>query len=543
LTVEAWVNVSTSDATHARLFDFGDTDTNTGAGAYGLDFSPKAGAGSWFEVFNTDPGTSSAQQLLGTSLAGEGLMQVVTVYDPQSGSATVYTNGVLEASGALNIPFSSLSDTHDFIGKSGYTNDPCLSASVREFRVYSGDMTASQVTADYGAGPATLVTNAGALLNLSLAIPSVVYLGQTFQAAVTAGYQNSPNVSLAPAALILQSGNSAIIKPGQNSTLTAAGAGTTTVTAAYGGLTATASVTVMPALAHRYEFNEPANSLTFTDLVGGANGTVEGAAHLDGAGHLVLPGGASPNNNNYGLLPANLITGYAAVTFEFWVAFGANPAWGRLVDFGYTDSTGNGADCIDFTSHSGNSPNGVNFEVSDSDPGFNDAQVVAPPTVLDNQGEMQLVLVCNPLGQSLLVYTNGVLMGQNTNLTIPLSALNNAHSYLGKSSYSSDPNGVATVDEFRIYNGVLSPAQVATDYATGPGALPRPTLSVFLSGNNVVLAWPASSLGYQLQTAATLNAGVSWGPAPGAPDPVLANGFYQVAVPVSQQAAFYRLVE
>jgi len=213
------------------------------------------------------------------------------------------------------------------------------------------------------------------------------------------------------------------------------------------------------------------------------------------------------------------------------------------VDFGYTDNTGNGAYCIDFTPHSGNNPDGVNFEVADTDPGFNDAQVVAPPRVLDNDGEMQLVLVYNPLGQSLLVYTNSVLTGQNTNVTIPLSALNNAHSYLGKSSYSSDPNGVATVDEFRIYNGVLSPAQVAADYATGPGALPRPTLSVFLSGNNVVLAWPAGSVGCEVQTTATLGPGASWGPPPGAPDPMLASGFYQVALPVSQQEAFYRLTE
>ncbi len=57
LTVEAWVNISSNDATYARLFDFGGTDTNTGDGAYGMDFSPQSGGDSWFEAFNTDPGS------------------------------------------------------------------------------------------------------------------------------------------------------------------------------------------------------------------------------------------------------------------------------------------------------------------------------------------------------------------------------------------------------------------------------------------------------------------------------------------------------
>ena len=269
MTVEAWVNVNANDATYARLFDFGDTDPNTGYGAYGMDFSPQSGGNSWFEAFDTDPGFDGAQQLLGPSLAGAGLMQVVVVYDPQLPFATVYTNGVLAAIGSINIPFSSLVDSHDYLGRSGYNGDPYLSGTISEFRVYSGDMSAVQAAADYAAGPDNVDTNIAWLTNITLTVTSPVYPGQTFPAAVTANYQNVQGVNVAFGNPSLQSGNTSVLEVGSNLTLTAISPGTTTVVAAYGGLYATQTVTVLPlpvVLTHRYEFNEPAGSTTFTDI-------------------------------------------------------------------------------------------------------------------------------------------------------------------------------------------------------------------------------------------------------------------------------------
>lgn len=346
---------------------------------------------------------------------------------------------------------------------------------------------------------------------------------------------------------VLRSGNTSVLEVASNLTLTAVNPGTTTVVAGYAGLYATQTVTVLPTpviMTHRYEFNEPADSTTFTDIVGTANGTVNGSAYLDG-NHLVLPGGSSPNNNNYGSLPSGLINGYTAITFEFWVTFGSNANWGRLVDFGDTDSSGDGAYCIDFTPHSGNSPSGVNFEVSDADPGFNDAQEDASPPVLDNSGYMHLVLVYNPPAASLSVYTNGVLMVQNNGVTIPISALQNMHSYLGKSSYVGDPNGVATVDEFRIYNGAMSSSQVAADYAAGANSLPGnpPTLSISLAGNNVVLSWPISASGYNLRTITMLGGGLFWHALQSSVLPILSNGTFQVTLPVTNRATYYRLAD
>ena len=170
-------------------------------------------------------------------------------------------------------------------------------------------------------------------------------------------------------------------------------------------------------------------------------------------------------------LPPYLLTStnYSAVTFEFWVAFGTDNTWGRLIDFGDTDTnTGNGRYCLDFTPHSGYAPNGINFEVSGTDPGNSSVQNIAVPPVLDNQGKMHLVLIWDSIAGYMAVYTNGVLMGINSNVTLPISAIVNAHSYLGKSSYTGDYCGVATIDEFRMYSGAMGTAQIADDYASAP---------------------------------------------------------------------------
>jgi hypothetical protein len=196
LTVEAWVTIDMNAATYARLFDFGDTDPRTGQGAYGMDFSPQSHGTSWFEVFDTDPGTDNAQQLFGPSLAGAGLVQVVVVYDPQLSSATIYTNGVLAAIGTINIPLASLVDAHDYLGRSGYNGDPFLNGVIQECRIYSGDMNAAQVAADYAAGPNVIPDNS---LVLSLAqTGNNIVLEWPFAAA---GYNVQTSSTLGPDAI------------------------------------------------------------------------------------------------------------------------------------------------------------------------------------------------------------------------------------------------------------------------------------------------------------------------------------------------------
>ena len=334
-------------------------------------------------------------------------------------------------------------------------------------RIYNGVRTPLQIAVSTAAGPDQIVDDPGTLRTLHLAVAGPAYAGTTqLPAVVTGDFDQVAGVNLSYTNVVLTSGNAKILVVNANGkSFDAVGTGTTTLVASFGGqsVTQTVSVVDLPAvLTHQYHFNDASGSGLFADSVDAADGSVMGAASLDGS-HLVLPGGTS--FSAYAELPPNLINDYVAVSFEFWVQFGSNPDWGRLIDFGDTDPNNNsGRNCIDFTSRRGGAA-GVNFEITDS----THTESIQPNPNLDNQN-VHLVLVYNPLGHQMSVYTNGVLMGQNTGITIPMSGINNAHSWLGQSSYVNDPEGVATIDEFRIYNGVLSPFRVALNAASGPNS-------------------------------------------------------------------------
>jgi hypothetical protein len=213
------------------------------------------------------------------------------------------------------------------------------------------------------------------------------------------------------------------------------------------------------------------------------------------------------------------------------------------MDFGDTDpATGNGCYCLDFTPHSGYAINGINFEVSGTDPGNASVQNIAEPPVLDNAGKMHLVLIWNSMAGYMAVYTNGILLGINSSVTLPISGIVNAHSYLGKSSYAADDCGVATIDEFRMYRGAMGVAQIAADYASGSNALPAPRLVVASAGQNLVFTWPDYITGYSLQTSTNLGAGAAWVPV-AVPSPILTNGTFLITVPMTGYQAFYRIVK
>ena len=543
LTVEAWINKNPNDAAHARLFDFGDTDNN-GEGAYGLDFSPQAGGGSCFEVFSTDPGTTGAQQLPGPSLAGTGLMQVVAVYDPQLTCANIYTNGALAAIGSINIPFSSLVDAHDYLGRSGYSGDPYLSGSIREFRVYSGDMGAVQVALDYAAGPGYVDTNFAGLTNLALSVASPVKVGQTVMATVTASYQDGQGINVASGHPSLQSGNTSVVAVGSNLTLTAVSPGTSTVVAGYGGLYATQTVTVLPlpvVLLHRYSFVSDAS-----DSVGGPawKGTLKapnGGAPATISHGLILPGNQHGGfgYSGYVSMPAGILTNTASLTVECWVTQNQANGWAEIWDFGV-----NGNENFALIPFPEN--NNADVEVA-FNPNNNDIYTASSVSI-PNWAEQYVCVTFNNLTLTANLYANGTLVASQPypDATYCPGGIGGAggttQNLLGNDVYG-DSQFSGTVYELRIWNGALSSSQVLADYAAGPEMVPAipPPLSIAQLGNAVILSWPATAAGYTVQTSTTLGAATDWAALPDTPAPVLSNATYQITLPVTNQAAFYRL--
>ncbi|HWY31356.1 MAG TPA: LamG-like jellyroll fold domain-containing protein, partial [Candidatus Acidoferrum sp.] len=543
MTVEAWVNVKANDPTYARLFDFGDTDSN-GNGDYGMDFSPQAGGNSWFEVFNTDPGSGSAQQLLGPPLAGSGPLYVAVVYDPQLPYATIYTNGMLAAIGSINIPFSSLVDSHDYLGRSGYNGDPYLAGTIGEFRVWSGDMGAVQVAADYAAGPDNVDTNIIWLTNITLTVTSPIKLGQTVTAKVTANYQNVQGVNVASGNPSLQSRNPSVLEVGSNLTLTAIGPGTTTVVAGYGGLYATQTVTVLPlpvVLMHRYSFVRDAS-----DSVGGPawNGMLVapngGAAATINHG-LILPGNQQGGfgYSGYVSLPAGILTNTSSLTVECWVTQNQANGWAEIWDFGVNDNENFAL--IPYPENNNN-----NLEVA-FNPNNNDIYT-ASSDLFPNNSEQYVCLTYNNFSLTGNLYTNGALVATQmyADTTYCPGSIGGAggttENMLGNDVYG-DWQFSGTIYEFRIWNGAMSSSQVLADYAAGPDKLPAisPSLAIAQVGNAIVLSWPANAAGYTVHTTATMGAGTAWGALLAAPTLVLSNDTYQITLTVTNQAGFYRL--
>jgi hypothetical protein len=195
------------------------------------------------------------------------------------------------------------------------------------------------------------------------------------------------------------------------------------------------------------------------------------------------------------------------------------------------------------------------------DPGSAGEIDAAAPAALDGLTNVQVVVVYHPLAGSETIYVNGVFVANNTtlfnNLVDPVayagptfngqSVVNQTLgtdplNYIGKSLYNSDPTLNGSIDEFRIYDGPLTPAQIKADSALGPnqfiGTSTNVSLSAKVSGGNVTIKWPTTSALVNLMTSPTLGANASWTPATGTLS--TSGGNYQMITPASG-TLFFRL--
>ena len=285
----------------------------------------------------------------------------------------------------------------------------------------------------------------------------------------------------------------------------------------------------LPTLIHRYSFNETSGSIAH-DLVGGANGALNGSAVFDGSGGVVLNG----TSGTYVSLPGNLLAGLTNVTIEAWVTNAASPDNVALFSFddGLRDGTGGGY--LRFVLH--DQSNGRNFlELASSS---------ASPRVSANRGLggqlVHVVCVYNPSAGVALIYTNGVLEASQA-VSTPLANVSLNAAALGRSPWNSDPWLAGRIDEFRIYSGQLLPADIAAAHIAGPNTLltSNVSLGVVQSSGSLTLAWPVVGSGYTLESSPALGADAVWTPVNGTPSIVGANN--QVIITPSSATLFFRL--
>ena len=165
-----------------------------------------------------------------------------------------------------------------------------------------------------------------------------------------------------------------------------------------------------------------------------------------------------PNGtDSYVMLPATQpMSDYNEITLATWVYWKGSSQWQRIFDFG-----NNTNQFMFLTPRSGN--NTLRFDIKNggSEQSVETAQLPA------NQWVHVAVTLGNGTAK---LYVNGALKATSSGFTIKPSDLQPSMNYIGKSQFA-DPLFNGMVDEFRIYNRVLSDADIGAVYnQTGYGA-------------------------------------------------------------------------
>ncbi len=505
ITIETWVTDNGSGA-WARIFDFGNNTGGAGAQGTGTEYmflSLPAGTGNLRGAYTV--AGNGAEQIMQWPNDGRPAVghktHIVWATDGSTALGTLYADSVLVASNvSMTLTPAAIGVTlNDWIGRSQWTGDAYFDGSFDEFRIYNFAFSAAQVLDDFQLGP-----NAPAPLGVVTASPSnSVNIGGTvtFNVAATGmpplQFQWRTNgVAIAGA-----TSGSLILT---NVPLAAAGSYDVVVSNSFGAsnsppiVLSVIQTNLVPVggMTHRYSFNDG----TANDSVGSANGTLVGNAAV-ASGQLVLPNvtGAAPATD-YLQLPPGIVTNDAAVTVEAWATIYPNQyTWANLFDFGNQDGNGYSEYDIHVCVHS--SDDATIAGISDSDNANEDYQYIDLGTgsSLDGRTNICLTTVFNPPAGYIAIFTNGVLAGGISNVTIQMSGVQDVRNIIGADNWP-DPGLQGMINEFRIYNFALSASQIRSDFQLGPN-LPLPIAAVTVSPSNTVYA--GATVAFDLTTTGT----------------------------------------
>jgi len=257
-------------------------------------------------------------------------------------------------------------------------------------------------------------------------------------------------------------------------------------------------------MTNRWSFNNAsaaaANGTSFSDSISGVAAVVRGkGATLNGSA-LVLPGTTTGKLNDstisaYLNLPNGLISSKTNLTVEIWATPTAARTWQRLFDFGnaatgdglggtgeWTGTTAPGttasSDNLSLAIQSGslftNPPlaearldGGTKFQITSTLSTVANSRYHYVLTFADGVGTF------GSGGGQMLLYRNGVLVGSK-DVPFHLSSLQDVNNWLGRSQISTERLAKVNYDEVRIYNHVLTPAQISANNTAGPDVILTP---------------------------------------------------------------------
>ncbi len=225
-------------------------------------------------------------------------------------------------------------------------------------------------------------------------------------------------------------------------------------------------------VSHRYSFNVPGQA---EDSVGTADLILTGAAAVTG-GVLDLPGGGTRANNASAIGAsltelAGTINGSDTITMEAWFSLDTSSNWNKLMMLGQ----GEDDNYMDMTTRRGGAPYTPSCSIND---GSSEVHAISSEgTQLDVSTDYYMAAIWDETSDSLTiavaevgnpvgaVFTTVSMGGKD------LGSIIINEFYLGSAVQFGDSDLDAQIDEFRIYNAALSPAQISANIAAGPDAV------------------------------------------------------------------------
>jgi uncharacterized protein YjdB len=560
ITFEFWCIAASNNGSGARMADFGwSSDTVPGSFRTAFGVAPTANGNNFIsfrpspnDQFGTPAIDTHGRPPFGTT------NHYAFVISDISRRIDFYLNGVHKDSFYYNAqPDEELGGLVQLQNILSYTTNRVMEGwfgkqvgvaggsgwrgSIDEFRIWAGAMNQVQALVSYQKGPENPQTDAGALQTLSVVISDpTMLLGTLQRPTVTGTFLNTTGqvdlTDFAPVTFTSDNPAAVAVVNGGNTKLQAVGVGSAHIVASYYLSRQTNGVDVIarPAalLTHRYSFRGNAN-----DAIGHANGKLFGNATIAGS-RLVLDGSLNPSS--YLRLPSDLISGYDLATFEAFYAVpaGTSGSQQRLWDFGNHVMVSGGVEGSGyFYEAAGRGAVGLPNNLG---PG-SEAAAIAPSANRTSftTNTTHVAVTVDSINHILSIYTNGVFSAAVTNTMVDLALVTDNFSQLGRSQWG-DPLYNGTIDEFRIYYGALTPAQISASYVAGPDPETL-TAAIGPTASQVTVSWPATlvTTGYSLQVNTSLNS-ATW--QPGGP-PSLVNGRNQVVVTTGSAPAYFRLIK
>jgi hypothetical protein len=273
------------------------------------------------------------------------------------------------------------------------------------------------------------------------------------------------------------------------------------------------------------------------------NGALRGGGAFTGDGKLQLNG-----TDSYVNLANNLVTGFTSITIETWVQDEGSGGWARIFDFGNSGggedfpigSAGTGGSqymFLAFPAGTGNLRGAYTIAAGGAAEQLIEWVGIRPPA----NAFHHIAWTSSDPADTGRLFVNGVQVGENRNVTLTPAGLGpTVNNWLGRAQYN-DPLFRGKFDEFSIYDGAMTPAQVAARFAAGPDLTPagvRLTITQDAAGM-VTLRWPASASDYFLESSAAVGSGASWDLVFDVP--TLEGDSFVLRVNSDQAAQFYRL--